>query len=306
MLDICRRSSCAGRMDRIMRDLLEAKLPPDAAQRCSGRFFAGVTVVDGGGPKSVMTWEGFKDRADLIETLAASTFIPIWSSNRLTTSWRGQETADGSLSAKQPCPPGVDYCLRIASRWPDLPRPTMPETFAAIARALSGRASSAAAMTKPELPELGAALKADKARVEAVKAAGVDIAPGLAIKRDGKWDAATWTEVRRVCVGGGAGPAASSAAAEGACTWRRLGRGRRSAPMFQFLFQSALLVLPRAHAYLQPHHHPKHTLRTKRNKRQQHSSASSRATSRRATGSTAWASSTRWRGPTRPASRTRR
>lgn len=48
MLDICRKSSCAGRMDKIMRDLLEDTLPPDAAKRCAGKFFAGVTVMEQG------------------------------------------------------------------------------------------------------------------------------------------------------------------------------------------------------------------------------------------------------------------
>jgi hypothetical protein len=48
MLDVCRKVGCAGRMDRTMRELLDATLPPDAAERCKGRFFAGITVLENG------------------------------------------------------------------------------------------------------------------------------------------------------------------------------------------------------------------------------------------------------------------
>jgi hypothetical protein len=80
MLSECRRSGCAGRMDALMRALLDANLPPDAAAKCNGRFTAGVTVMENGSPKPVFTGAshgGFKDRSDLIDTLAASAYIPM-------------------------------------------------------------------------------------------------------------------------------------------------------------------------------------------------------------------------------------
>jgi hypothetical protein len=58
LLDGCRRIGCAGRMDRQMRELLDATLPKDAAERCRGRFFAGVTVLDNGARGRGRGWEG--------------------------------------------------------------------------------------------------------------------------------------------------------------------------------------------------------------------------------------------------------
>jgi hypothetical protein len=184
-------------MDETVRQLLEAALPPDAAKRCSGKIFAGVTVLDNGRTKSVMAGavDGFKDRSDLIATLAASAYIPIWSGAALFTEWRGRETADGSLSAQQPCPPGTGYCLRVASRSQDVPRPTLPDTLSAIARSLGGGNPAAAAVAKPPLPD--AAPKPSAARMQQLRDLGVDIAPGLAVSTQ-FLDASAWTEVRGI------------------------------------------------------------------------------------------------------------
>jgi len=137
--------------------------------------------------------EGFKDRQDLINTLAASAYVPLWSGRSLFTSWRGMETADGSLSTQQPCPPGTQYCIRVASRWQDLPRPTASENINAIWRSLSGATTRAGSLFKAKLPETIA--RPAPETVEAMKQRGVDIAPGLSVKRDEAWDAQTWTEV---------------------------------------------------------------------------------------------------------------
>ncbi|KAI8471884.1 MAG: hypothetical protein J3K34DRAFT_458129 [Monoraphidium minutum] len=193
---VCRKKGCAGKMDKTIRDLLEDALPHDAAARCSGRFWAGVTVLDGGRPRSVMAGgagEPFKDRSDLISTLAASAYIPIWSGSRLFTTWRGMETADGSLSAQQPCPPGTGYCLRVGSRSPDVPRPTLGDTFAAVARSLGGGAPSAAAVAKPALPDAAGA-KATAGRMGQLLQRGLDIAPGLVMPTP-FLDANAWTEL---------------------------------------------------------------------------------------------------------------
>lgn len=189
-------------MDKTVRDLLETYLPHDAAKKCTGKLTTGVTVLDNGRPKSVMAGaaEGYKDRSDLISTLAASAYIPIWSGSSLFTTWRGMETADGSLSAQQPCPPGTGYCLRVASRSPDVPRPTLPDTLSSIARSMAGAPPSAAAVAKPALPD--APPRPAAGRISQLLAAGVDIAPGLAIATP-FLDGTAWTEVRRL----------------GACAW---------------------------------------------------------------------------------------
>jgi len=80
----CRRSPCAGGMDKTVRELLDRSLPPDAAEKCQGRLFAGVTVLDNKMPRSIIAsvMDGINNRADMIATLAASAYIPIWSGRR--------------------------------------------------------------------------------------------------------------------------------------------------------------------------------------------------------------------------------
>jgi hypothetical protein len=76
LLGTCRRKGCAGRMDKIVRDLLDRALPPDAPQKCAGRFYAGVTVMDAAlaRPRSVLASviDGINTRADMIATLVRS------------------------------------------------------------------------------------------------------------------------------------------------------------------------------------------------------------------------------------------
>jgi hypothetical protein len=121
------------------------------------------------------------------------------------------ETADGSLTVEQPCPPGVTYCLRISSRSLDVPRPTIRETVSAIARALAGAQPAAASMPKPRLPDRPP--KLDPGRLEAMNAAGFDIAPGLSVPST--FDSATWTEVRRARAGARCGAMRSHASLGG-------------------------------------------------------------------------------------------
>ncbi len=234
----CRKKPCAGAMDETLRAVLERTLPSDAAQRCHGRLYAGVTVLgDGSMPKSVMAsvLDGLNNRADMIATIAASAYIPVWSGRRcagglslfrlrpdprtttagkaalggrrtkptpaphpnhppkrsLFTTWRGMETADGSISTDQPCPPGVSYCLRIASRSPEMARTSLSDIVTSIFRALQGATPAAARVRKPRLPDAAPALSAGKAA--ALKGAGLDIAPGLSVSN--VFDGTTWTEL---------------------------------------------------------------------------------------------------------------
>lgn len=191
----CReKGGCAGHMDQTVRDILNHVLPTDAAQRCSGNFFAGVTVLQDNIQHSPLASvvDSWSDRADLISTLAASAYIPIWSGSRLFTRWRGKDTADGSLSIDQPCPPGVEYCVKISSRAPDARRVSVADTVSAIARALAGLPAAAARIVKPSLPERPP--KISPWRLAAMRAAGLDIAPGLSVSSS-VFDASTWTEV---------------------------------------------------------------------------------------------------------------
>lgn len=102
------------------------------------------------------------------------------------------ETADGSFSVQQPCPPDVAYCLKVSSRSPDTEAPTTMETLSAVGRALVGAKPGAAKLKKPKLPDHPP--KASFKRLRKLWDKGVDIAPGLSVPST--FDANTWTEVR--------------------------------------------------------------------------------------------------------------
>lgn len=190
-------------MDRAVRDLLQRSLPANAAQRCNGRLITGVTVLQDGRPTSITAGDTaagdkFSDRSDLIETLAASAYIPIWSGRGMFTSWRGKDTADGSISTRQLCPQGTGYCLRIASRPVEVPKPTMSETLSAIARSLAGSDLGALGFgggEKLPLPQLPG--KAVPEKFKALQERGLDIAPTLSLPGSDVFDGPTWTQVRR-------------------------------------------------------------------------------------------------------------
>lgn len=293
LLHTCRVKPCAGRMDKILKELLEVSLPPDAPQRCKGRFFAGVTVLQNHVPTSVITSviDGINNRADMIATLAASAYIPMWSGNNLFTTWRGMQTADGSFSAQQPCPPGVTYCIRVSSRSADIETPTLSDTLAAIGRALVGAKPAAARIKKPRLPDKPPAAAAQRQRK--LWERGVDIAPGLSVPS--AFDTPAWTEVRLLPP-----PPHRVLLCVHLCFARSPPLPSPSGPRALLSTRRTHLTAPLPFLSTPPHPltHPLYTVSS--------SSASSRATPRRAITSTASASSTRWRGPRRPASRRRR
>ena len=201
-------AACAGSMDGALRATLASFLPSDAAQRCSaGALTVALTVYDEPGRPKGEEIRSFSDRGDLISTLAASSYIPMWSGARLFTGWRGRNVIDGGVTARQPCPAGpkVSYCVRISAASADgAAEPAgnsagagaagLSEVIRQIQRALNGERTAAAAVKKPPLPALSAVAPADAARMERLRQRGVDIAPGLAAPNP--FSAETWREVR--------------------------------------------------------------------------------------------------------------
>lgn len=215
LADECYRNpgSCSGSMDTIVRKQLSAFLPADAARRCNGTGFFSVTLLDagdGGGFRFNAPQGGtvsrFQDQSDLIETLAASTYIPIWSGGSLFRQWRGQRAADGGIGMRQPCPPNVTYCVRIASTPPDmLPDGSNTQSSGmgpgAIAQALrniqlamgGSSAMQGAANSTREHPLPSTQPPANPQKVREFRDAGIDIAPGLAVNNP--FDRETWSEL---------------------------------------------------------------------------------------------------------------
>ncbi|GBF87627.1 hypothetical protein Rsub_00338 [Raphidocelis subcapitata] len=192
-------TDCAGNMDGAVRAALADYLPPDAAARCNNTGYMSVTVYDEPGHPRPAVVSTFSNSSDLISTLAASSYIPMWSGSRLFTSLRGRQAIDGSVSAPQPCPPSVEYCVRIASAPPEMSGPNaargsagVGEVIAQIQRAVNGQRTNAVNVRKPQLPDPSAA-RADPAKLEAFKKAGIDLAPGLAAENP--FPADVWQEL---------------------------------------------------------------------------------------------------------------
>jgi hypothetical protein len=199
-------------MDESVRTSLNGFLPPDAAERCNASGLSvSLTVYDAPGQPTNQIAATFKNRSDLISTLAASAYIPIWSGNGLFTDWRGRNALDGSITQRQPCPPRVRYCVRIASSSPEMRAAMLSNArgnvlgaaVRQIQRSVRGDRTSAVNVTKPALPDPWAAV-ADPARLAALRAAGVDIAPGLAVP-DMPFTPDVWEEVRDDGLVGGGG-----------------------------------------------------------------------------------------------------
>jgi hypothetical protein len=115
----CRaRANCQGSLGDAVTRKLQAMAPPDAHRRCSGRAFISISMGSIGSPTNLLA-SAFTSKADIVAAAAASSFIPVWS-GAPTTTFRGQPAFDGAFTAPQPCPPGVKYCIRIASSNPPL------------------------------------------------------------------------------------------------------------------------------------------------------------------------------------------
>lgn len=116
--DCRRRKNCQGTLAASLQQTLEQTVPHGAYHRCRGRAFLSISIgrLDPP-PKNVMISD-FTSDADIRAAASASSFIPVWSAPKGSTTFRGQPAFDGFFSNAQPCPPGVAYCVRISSRNP--------------------------------------------------------------------------------------------------------------------------------------------------------------------------------------------
>jgi predicted acylesterase/phospholipase RssA len=114
----CRsRTNCQGQLDAALRRKLQQTVSADAFRRCTGRATFSVSIGKLGGPTNLLV-DSFTSTPDLLAAACASSFIPAWSGTTPHTMFRGQPAFDGGFSNSQPCPPGVKYCIKIASRNP--------------------------------------------------------------------------------------------------------------------------------------------------------------------------------------------
>ncbi|MCA9566063.1 MAG: patatin-like phospholipase family protein, partial [Myxococcales bacterium] len=92
-----RRLGPVGRMSGYVRDGLERTLPSDAHERASNRLRIGITTL----PRLDVTYASqFSSRAELIDAILASCYIPIYYERPVK--FRGQWCIDGGLRDNQP------------------------------------------------------------------------------------------------------------------------------------------------------------------------------------------------------------
>ena len=87
----------------MLRDFLEAHLPPDAADRARGRVHVAVTAALPR-PRPVLVSD-FESREDLISALLTSCHIPFWMDGKWARDFRGETHLDGGITRFLPLPP---------------------------------------------------------------------------------------------------------------------------------------------------------------------------------------------------------
>eukprot|EP00879_Flechtneria_rotunda_P012288 GHRR01012834.1.p1 GENE.GHRR01012834.1~~GHRR01012834.1.p1 ORF type:complete len:332 (-),score=78.65 GHRR01012834.1:553-1548(-) len=113
----CRPShGCKGFLDDVVREHLAAALPEDAVQRCKHRLFVALTLARPDNESDVpLLVENFTSQQQLMDAVAASAYLPFWSSPEPVTEFEGQAVYDGGFAYPLPCPPGSGYCVKVSS-----------------------------------------------------------------------------------------------------------------------------------------------------------------------------------------------
>jgi len=94
-----------GRLEPRLRDTLDAMLPADAAERCSGRLSVALTRTRA--PCGVWLVDQFRTRDELLQALVCSSFIPWYLAPGWTRLFRGQPVVDGGFMELYPVVPGA-------------------------------------------------------------------------------------------------------------------------------------------------------------------------------------------------------
>jgi hypothetical protein len=95
------------------------------------------------------------------------------------------EAFDGGYSLQQPCPPGVQYCIRVSSKNPSWPQNRGMGSFLSLLGRLGGGGSSSsstvteAASSFPAIQSTGPGGKPDPQLLQLAASNNVDIAPGV-------------------------------------------------------------------------------------------------------------------------------
>eukprot|EP00877_Chromochloris_zofingiensis_P005242 jgi/Chrzof1/14719/Cz09g13100.t1 len=114
----CRQHNfCVGILDKQLRQSLVAQYPSDAYQKCQQKAFVGISSVHPGQKPQPLVLTNFASNKQLVNAVAASSYVPIWSGPDLAVYYNDTIRAiDGSITDRVPCPPDVQYCLKVSSK----------------------------------------------------------------------------------------------------------------------------------------------------------------------------------------------
>lgn len=189
LIRTCRRTTCIGTLDSELRATTAVAFPPNAWQACRGRSWICMSQPGGSpaAPAEPLLVSDYNSQDELLSAAAASSFIPFVSAPALATTFRGTRVNDGGFSLFNPCPPGVQRCIKVSSRspvWPERERTIAVATTAVgVAKAL--HESSRRSARSFTITSTGPDGKADPALLQLAREAGVDIAPGAAVVAGG-------------------------------------------------------------------------------------------------------------------------
>ncbi|GBF95267.1 hypothetical protein Rsub_08298 [Raphidocelis subcapitata] len=130
----CRdKGNCFGVLQAVVQAAANELLALDAAEQANRmrNLYVAVTYPSPLGlePAEVKLISQFSNRSDLIGAIDSSTYIPYWSGPLLTTKYRGADVYDGSMGGNGagflPCPPNLNYCVRVSTMPAGVPLNTL-------------------------------------------------------------------------------------------------------------------------------------------------------------------------------------
>jgi hypothetical protein len=95
------RFGCIGKLNNCFRNIFKKHLTDEGFEKIKNIYHVSLTNCSNFENEIISGW---KSKDDLLEGMLASSFIPIFDSNKLTYSFRGKKYIDGSLSNSYPIP----------------------------------------------------------------------------------------------------------------------------------------------------------------------------------------------------------
>ncbi|GBF88176.1 hypothetical protein Rsub_00888 [Raphidocelis subcapitata] len=114
LFDLCRSErNCIQTLDARVAQFA-APLVERVWAGASGRVCVAISLADEGPEAKGASTCSFSGPADFLSAARAACYVPGWSGPEAAMSFRGRKVFDGAFTHKNPCPPGVAYCIKVA------------------------------------------------------------------------------------------------------------------------------------------------------------------------------------------------